>query len=192
MRLRDKPLGEAPLAATRVNAGKAVIEVTAEGHRPFSRELDIRPGTTVNVEATLTSLTAVLAPAPPTPQMGTLGVRSPVDAAVVFVDGQPYGRAPVEVKLPPGSHRVVVHQDGYRDADQQVSLSAGERRDLSLTPEKEGSVLGKWWLWTAVGAVAAAGVVTTLVVAGNTEKSPPTPDGQLGIVQNGKTLTFGF
>lgn len=179
VRLREKAVGDAPVGPLRVNAGKAVVDVAAEGYRPFSREVEVSPGATVTVSATLTPVAPVGVPAapqaapppppqaapPPPLQVGTLSVRSPVDAAVVFVDGQPYGRAPADLRLPPGSHRVVVRAAGYRDVDQQLSLGAGERRDVSLTPEKEGSVLGKWWFWTAIGVAVTAGATTAIVVA---------------------------
>ncbi len=50
-------------------------------------------------------------------------------------------------------------------------VGAGDRKELEIPLAAEGSVLGKWWFWTGVGVVLAAGGVA-LGIALTTEKDP--------------------
>jgi hypothetical protein len=56
----------------------------------------------------------------------------------------------------------------------------------SREPREGGSVFGKWWFWTAVGVVVAAGVVAGLLVskggAGATQDPLPGDIGPGGVV----------
>lgn len=170
IRVREKSIGDAPLPpAMRVNAGPAVIEVSAEGYLPFTQQTNIRAGALTTVVATLALRPVVVRPPPE--QLGTLAVSSPVTRALVFIDGNPYGTVPMEQKLAVGAHRVLVRLDGYRDADRQITLAQGERRELTLTPERIAPITAKWWFWTTLGAVAAAGATATILVA-TSERSP--------------------
>lgn len=44
--------------------------------------------------------------------------------------------------------------------------------DYTLEPRSDGSVFETWWFWTAVGVVAAGGIVTAVVVANGSEDEP--------------------
>ena len=162
VRIREKTMGETPFAAPlRVNAGKALVEVVAVGYLSFTKEVDLPAGKVTVVDARLVSRT----------QVGILVVKSPVQDVLVFVDGSPFGKAPVEHEVAIGKHRVLVRREGYREVDRQISLELGERKELTLAPEYIRPLTQKWWFWTGVGVALAAGVTTTLVVL-NTEKSP--------------------
>ncbi len=182
VRIREKTVGETPFSAPlRVNAGKALVEVAAEGYLPFSKEVDLPAGRVTVVAARLVSRN----------QSGVLVVKSPVEDTLVFVDGSPFGKAPVEHEVAVGSHRVLVRRDGYREVDRQVSLALGERKELTLSPEYIRPLTQKWWFWTGVGVALAAGVTTTLVVL-NTEKSPDRGTLAPGSVVAGTSYPFRF
>jgi PKD repeat protein len=73
------------------------------------------------------------------PAFVALSVASDPVGATVYVDGEPRGAAPVEVKdLPPGDHRVTVVKDGFLDNSRVMSLRAGQSQDLrvKLTPSQ--------------------------------------------------------
>ncbi|MFO8034993.1 MAG: PKD domain-containing protein [Candidatus Bipolaricaulota bacterium] len=68
--------------------------------------------------------------APPTP--GTLRVSSSPSLARFYVDGVFRGWTPREVQLEPGSYRILLRKDGYRDYTTQVWITSGRTRTLSV------------------------------------------------------------
>jgi len=61
-------------------------------------------------------------------------------------------------------------------------ILADSTDDPGTASDEEGSVIGEWWLWTAVGVVVAGGVVAAILIAGS-QDGPP--DGSLGNVDLG-------
>jgi hypothetical protein len=152
VRLNDRTIGTTPLSAPlKVNAGHAVLEVTAEGYRPFRRELDLPRGGLAAIEAKLVSKV----------RSGVLVVESPVTGAEVVVDDTMVGKVPVEVPLDAGSHAVVVRHEGYDPTNTSAMVTAGERRTLTVSLEAQKTILQRWWFWTGVGVVVVGGVVLT-------------------------------
>jgi hypothetical protein len=169
-----KDVGQAPLATPlRVNAGKTTVEVIAEGFFPFRREVELPGDRITTVDARVASRD----------RFGYLVVRSQVHAARVFVDDKAVGLVPAEAALSPGAHPVRVTAEGFDDAETQVVLAAGERKELSLDPQRTPSILSRWWFWTGVGVLVAGAAVTVGVVAATTERAPPTGDFSPGQVR---------
>ncbi|MCA9587251.1 MAG: PEGA domain-containing protein [Myxococcales bacterium] len=163
--IRDKNVGEVN-GALRVltRAGKATIEVVADGHEPFRAELDLRPGRETAVDAT--------------PEVrkntATLSVRSAPVSASVVVDGVAVGRAPLKTMIDPGPHRVKVSASGYEDESVDISVRAGEHRNVAVDLHKSSSVFGAWWFWTGLAVVAGATAATVIVVTREPETSAGT------------------
>ena len=164
VRLGQRVIGKtrAGQVVIRVNAGKQTLIVTKEGYFPFEKEVEL-PGSKVETADVQLSSRATT---------GLLRVTSPVAGAFVSLDGRPLGIVPAESAVAPGSHRIALKRDGYENAETSVVLGPGERKDVEVPMAQRGSILGKWWFWTAVGVVAASGVAT--VVALTTEQSPDT------------------
>lgn len=57
-------------------------------------------------------------------QYGTLTVTADVDGAWVYINGEEYGVAPMQVNLPYGSYNVQVEKDGYSTFRQSVSIQS--------------------------------------------------------------------
>jgi hypothetical protein len=153
------PLGE-PL---RLSAGKAEIEVEADGYFPFHATVDLPGGGETVVEAKLYSRATT----------GLLAVRASADGSTVFVDEQRVGFAPAEINLAAGTHRVRVKNPDFRDYETTTVLPAGTRKDVDvkLLPP---SILSRWWFW---GSIALAGAtVGVAVYAATTERSPSRGD----------------
>lgn len=55
-------------------------------------------------------------------QYGTVVIASNVDGAVVYIDGQEMGTAPLQTSLTYGNHLVVLKKDGYADYEHNVSV----------------------------------------------------------------------
>jgi hypothetical protein len=160
--VHDKLVGLTPLPTTlQVNAGKPVIEVVAEGYAPFHKEVELPAGVTTPIEVTLE---------PKKKATGALAIRVSGDPATVEIDGSIVRTTPVEVELDPGTHAIVLRRPGFVDLDASMTVVAGEHRELSLDlAPKAHPLVARWWFWTAIGAVVAAGAVTAIVLAANTE-----------------------
>ena len=172
--LRDRALTTCPVAAPlRVNAGPATLEVTAEGHFPFRRELTLAGGGAPSVVVQLVSKTT----------SGILVVQSPVVGTRVLVDASTAGVVPLELTVPAGTHAITLSKDGYHDAKTSAVVAAGERKVVSVPLERETPIYARWWFWTGVGVVVAGGVAT--VIALNTEKDPTPGTISPGIVPAG-------
>jgi len=71
---------------------------------------------------------------------GTLVVDSSPSLSIVTLDGRGAGVTPLSLTgIPPGTHTLVVSHDGYMDYRANVTISAGERREIDaklgpLTP----------------------------------------------------------
>lgn len=55
-------------------------------------------------------------------QYGTLTVTADVDGAWVYINGEEYGVAPMQVNLPYGSYHVTVSKNGYADFRQTIQI----------------------------------------------------------------------
>jgi hypothetical protein len=154
------PQGEAlvvPLAA-----GSAVVEVDADGYKPFQRSIVLPGGSPLTVDVQLVRRAVA----------GTLVVASEPRGASVFVDDRELGNAPVEASVGAGPHHVVVHLSGYVDKATSVVIGVGERRVVTLDLGQTTPIAKTWWFWTGIGAVVATGVIVTY--AALTERAPGT------------------
>ncbi len=67
-------------------------------------------------------------------QYGTLTVTADVDGAWVYINGEEYGVAPMQVNLPYGSYHVTVEKSGYADFRQTIQIQ-GSAATLHATME---------------------------------------------------------
>ena len=57
-------------------------------------------------------------------QYGTLTVTADVDGAWVYINGEEYGVAPMQVNLPYGSYNVMLEKSGYQSYKQSIQISS--------------------------------------------------------------------
>jgi len=162
--VREKSVGQTtahgePLVV-RLVAGKAVLEVDADGYTPFQRSLALPGGGDVAVDVQLV----------PKALAGLLAVASEPTGGVVFVDGHELGNAPVETSVGAGNHQVAVRLQGFVDKTTTVVVGVGERRAVTLDLRESPPITKQWWFWTGIGVIVATGVGVT--VAALTERSP--------------------
>lgn len=135
----------------QLEAGSAIVEVTAEGYLPYRKEVTLPGGSDLTVDVVLeTSATT-----------GVLSVKSNVAAATVLVDGKPAGAAPTQVVVTAGTHQVVVRSEGYLESEVSAAVSAGATRDVTVTLEKRPAITSHWWFWTGVSVVVVGTAVLT-------------------------------
>ncbi len=166
--VRDAVVGTTPLPEpVALNAGRAAIEIDADGYLPFHRDLDLPGGGVATLDAVLVAR----------PLAGVLAVTSRTAGTKVILDDKAVGDAPYEAPLPAGPHRVRVTKDGFDDLETQVVVAAGERKEIALEPGARAALTSKWWFWAGVGAVVVGGVVLTAALltekpGGNGDFSP--------------------
>jgi hypothetical protein len=162
--VRDKALGSIPTTGrldSVVNAGRAHVEIDADGFDPFVRDVDLPGGGELTITAELI----------PKDRAGILVVTTTPESADIAVDGKVLGAAPVEASVRAGMHTVTARRGGYRTMESTVVVAVGERRALPLSLEKKAKVIvAQWWFWTAAAVVVAGGVLATY--AALTERSP--------------------
>lgn len=151
-------------APIQLQAGAAFIEVTADGHQPFRKEVTLVGGSELTVDVVLVSKATT----------GVLTVKSPAASAEVIVDGKPAGKAPAQVIVEAGTHRVIVRGDGYEEAGVSAVVEAGGTREVTVTLEKRPPITSRWWFWTGVSVVVVGGAVATWALL--TERKPDSGD----------------
>jgi hypothetical protein len=150
--VRKTQVGTTPIPGPlQLDAGPAIVEVLAEGFFDWRRELELKGGATTVLVAQLGTKST----------SGVLRVSAQTPGSRVRIDDAPVSGAPAEAVVLAGVHRVVVHADGYDDKETNVVVVAGESKDVTLEPEKRPPLTSKWWFWTGIGVVVAAGAVTT-------------------------------
>lgn len=87
----------------------------------------------------------------------TLVLRAEPEGAVVLIDGELFGAAPVDKPITPGKHVVRVSQDGYIPIEREITFVEGVREELSITLEKVPSSLpGRGWGWASLSLGVAS------------------------------------
>jgi hypothetical protein len=163
--LRDKVIGTTPLAdSVRLGAGKVTLEIDADGYAPYRKELDLAGGTSTVLDAKLE----------PKDVRGILVVHANA-GAIVIIDGKTAGTTPVEVPVQPGTHSVLVKREGFLDNASSAVVQTGERHEIDVTLAHTTPIYAKWWFWTGIGVIVAAGVGITLAAV--LPRAPDTGDG---------------
>ncbi len=103
------------------------------------------------VQGTIAALEGLLA---------TVQITSNVPAEV-WVDDREVGTSPGTVRIPGGSHVVLLRAEGYQDSRQQIQIAARETRALTfnlgeLAAQYRG--ISPLFFWGAAGLAAAAGL----------------------------------
>jgi hypothetical protein len=162
--VRDKAVGSTPVAELKLNAGHAVVEVSADDYETQKKEVDLPDGGALDLSFDLVKAA----------NLGILVVHSTPPATSALVDGKGMGGTPLEASLTPGAHQLVLSRDGYHDLATSAVVERGRRKELDLTLEKTPSIVTRWWFWTIVAVAVASGVVITY--AALTERAPDSGD----------------
>ncbi len=157
--LGRKVIGTTPMKQLRVNAGRAILEVSKEGYRPYRKRVTLRGKTAQSVTVKLLSKSTT----------GVLEVTSPVAGATVFVNDKKIGTVPAQAQLTAGEHEVVVRREGYDEARTSAVVRVGRVAKLNVALDEPPGITSRWWFWTGIGVAVAGG--TALTIALLTERS---------------------
>lgn len=70
-----------------------------------------------------------------TRNVGVIEIKSTPPGATISVeekDSKPRGKAPLELSLPPGTHRIIADAEGYEQTSAEVTVQFGETTNLEL------------------------------------------------------------
>jgi hypothetical protein len=108
-----------PCTVPNVKPGTHVIELALPGYQDWSTSVQVNPGETSSVSATLTPKT--------TPATGTISVSSSPSSANVYLDNSYKGITPLTIPdVSAGTHTIKVTLAGYQDWSTSVQVTSGE------------------------------------------------------------------
>lgn len=174
----DKLVGKVPLAQPlELTPGTHTIRLQKRGFTPFVDTVRIGAGKQEEIEADLV------------PSGGVLRIKCNVRRAQVLLNDKPIGRTPFDGDIGPGKHTLQVVATGKLRDKRLIEVRAGQVIDLDVQlkdipppiVQKDNSLLGKWWFWTAVGTVVVSGVTVGVLSARVTEVAPPSPDATISL-----------
>lgn len=190
-------IGVLPLPAQNVASGEHSVAVKRPGYATFVRKVLVQAGSSVEVEAKLIAVAAVLS------------VTSELRGGQVLLNGRPIGTVPLtDVEVPPGPAEVAIIKEGFREEARRINFVAGKEYPLviqftplappttappsdrpqtvSLIPSTSPDespvaacapapqpLTGKWYFWAGVAvAAAAAGFAAGALATGGFQPAP--------------------
>jgi hypothetical protein len=169
----------APTFVLVLDPGAHLFTLSRKGFTDALVNRTFTPGSTSTLDLKLDLLPA------------TLKVTSTQAGALVRVDTDDVGPAPVDVLRPAGSYKVQVRRDGFLTYTTQVTVQPGEEVKLNATLLKDNpSVLTRWWFWASAVGVVGAGALTTYLVTKPPPKPPPYDGGSTGWVVHPAAIRF--
>ena len=110
-----------------------IIKVAKDGFQEKTDILNLRPGETRRLQLSLMPVVA---------RPALLSVSTLPDKADVYVDDEFKGTTPLNgLRIDPGTRKIRVRKEGYRDAERSVELRAGEPRAESIPLEMLKGIL---------------------------------------------------
>ena len=156
--------GKAPLKSILLTAGTHRLVVTHSDYARIEQEITVVGGKSLRLRLTLQA------------QTGSLTVTSTPAGASVMIDGKRWGKTPLkEIKLPVGTHTVLVKTKGYKSSRKRITISPQRKEniDVVLTSVVKRILVHSapkvwytsWPGWTllAVGVIAG-GIGTALMI----------------------------
>ena len=163
----DKLVGTVPMEdPIALSPGKPhVIRLRKRGFTPFVDTIRLKRGERREIEADLV------------PSGGVVAIKCNIRRAQVLLDGKPIGRTPFDGDVTPGRHTLQVVAPGKLQDTRVIKVKAGEEIKLTVElkdvpppiVEKDDSILGAWWFWTAVGVTVLGGVTVGVLSGRETE-----------------------
>ena len=153
----------------RLSPGIYTIRMTKGGYADYLDTFRVRRGKRTRLSIDLL------------PISGVLSIQTTPAGAMILVDGEPLGRAPLDTDVEPGRRQLRVQAPGYEPYEEVLIVTAGEQQpiDIALIPAAAPLGLdadawyGNPWLWVGVGAAA---LLVGGVVAAATAEEEPIPD----------------
>ncbi|WP_027881213.1 PEGA domain-containing protein [Meiothermus rufus] len=118
--LEGRVVGNTPLNLV-LRPGRVDLELRLGGYQNFRTTVQIRPGETTVVNATLA----------PAVQNGLLQISSSPSGAQVFLNGRGVGNTPLSLSVPPGRYELELRLEGYQNFRTTVVVGNGQTVPVS-------------------------------------------------------------
>ena len=109
--------GKTPLTLT-LNGGNYSITIKMSGYKDWATNVNLSGNQ--NINATLI------------PDTYTLTIGANITGADVYINGQLYGKTPLNVSLSPGAYNILVKLDGYKDWATSINLTSNQNISANL------------------------------------------------------------
>jgi hypothetical protein len=116
----EEEWGAAPVARDRVRSGRHTVRVRADLYNDYESWVEVQDGGSHTVRADLSA------------DYGTLRLAGSPAGARVLVDGAYRGVLPIDLRLPPGQHRLRVEEVDHDVVEEDITVAVGEERDRRL------------------------------------------------------------
>jgi hypothetical protein len=117
--------GYSPVTIPNLPPGTYSLKASLSGYTPDTQLINVYTGQTATYYPNLQQ-------SPPAPRStGTVSVTSVPNAALVYVDGNYQGKAPLTATLYPGSHSFRISLPGYNDYTSSVYVTANTNQKLN-------------------------------------------------------------
>ena len=163
--------GYSPVTLPNLPPGTYSMKASLSGYTPDTLLINVYTGQTATYYPNLQ-------PSPPAPRStGTVSVTSSPNAALIYVDDNYQGKAPLTITLYPGNHKFRLILAGYNDYTTSIHVSANTNQKLNavLDPAAYGTVAisampgaSVWIDSNSRGMVPSSGTLTlTGITSGN-------------------------
>jgi hypothetical protein len=163
--------GYSPITIPNLPPGTYSMKASLSGYTPDTQLLNVYAGQTATYYPNLQ-------PSPPPPRnTGTVSVTSTPNAALIYVDGNYQGKAPMTISQYPGSHNFRISLPGYNDYITSIYITANTNQKLNaaLQPAVFGTVAlssmpgaSVWVDSNSRGSIPSSGTLTlTDITSGN-------------------------
>jgi predicted Ser/Thr protein kinase/type II secretory pathway pseudopilin PulG len=116
---QTRPEWVTPFVADKLTAGKHTVTYTMANFGAEKRTADVVAGKKGAVDAKLSTT------------VGTVKLASTPAGADITLNGHPTGqKTPATLNLPPGSHTLKLHKDGFQDATENVTVALGQTQNV--------------------------------------------------------------
>jgi serine/threonine-protein kinase len=120
-----------------VSAESRILKVAKPGFQERLSPLNLKPGEATSLQISLPAVAATVAAS-----QALLSVSSAPADAEVYIDEQLRGNTPLSnIRLEPGTRKVRIRKEGYREVEKSVELRAGEARAEPFNLERMRGIL---------------------------------------------------
>ncbi len=113
-------LGTTPMIIDQLSEDPVIVELRADGYRPYRQSLTVRENRTEEHHATMLGT-------------GQLRITSNPEGAEVFLNGRSVGQTPANISsLESGEYDVRIIHEGFRSQERTIQFATNQSRDLNF------------------------------------------------------------
>lgn len=124
IRINGAPRGTTPTVVEGLSPEQYLVELKLEGYKPFQQTIEVSGKKRVVINAKLESTGGGSA---------KVKITADVEGAVILLDGEEIGPAPVEADVPAGPHVFEAKANGFITDKREVEIKRDEPRSIAMS-----------------------------------------------------------